>query len=90
IDLYKNTDGKAKIIIEGYSSNGGNETANNPKLSQQRAKAVASYMIKEGISKENLEVKAYGNTKTGSGLFANDKGCKGGQCYRRVNVRIAK
>lgn len=90
VDFYKNTDGKAKILIEGYSSNGGNETEKNPKLSQQRAKAVASYLIKEGIAKENLEVKAYGNTKTGSGLFSNSKGCKGGQCYRRVNVRIAE
>ena len=88
IDLYKQTDGKAVILIEGFSSNGGSETDKNPNLSQQRAKAVAQYFIKNDIPKENLEVKAYSNSKVASGMFAGSKGCKGGQCYRRVNVII--
>ena len=87
-DLYKYTDGKAKILIEGYSSNGGNETEKNPKLSQQRAQAVADHLVNNGIPKENLEIKAYSNTKVSSGIFAGDKGCKAGQCFRRVNVSI--
>lgn len=94
VDLYKKTDGNAKILIEGYSSNNSNkstgrksETLFNPSLSQQRVKAVAKYLVKEGIPASNLELKAYRNTKVSSGMFDNDPDCDT-NCYRRVNISI--
>lgn len=88
IKLYKQTDGNAKILIEAYSSNGGNETAKNPELSKQRAKSVYKYLVGNGISKENITVRAYSNKKIGEGVFSEDPNCKGGQCYRRVDISI--
>lgn len=87
-ELYKQTDGSAAILIEGYSSNGGNETAKNPKLSEQRSNAVKQYLVNNGISADKIEVKAYRSSKLGEGLFKGDPNCKGGQCYRRVNISI--
>ncbi|MBO4555292.1 MAG: autotransporter outer membrane beta-barrel domain-containing protein, partial [Elusimicrobiales bacterium] len=88
ISLYKQTDMTAGILVEGYSSNGGNETRKNPELSMQRAKSVADYLISNGIPKENIEIKAYSNTAIAKRVFSKDKGCNGGQCYRRVNISI--
>ena len=88
IKLYKQGGGNATILIEAYSSNGGNETVKNPNLSKQRAKSVYQYLVNNGISKENITVKAYSNKKIGEGLFQGDTGCKAGQCYRRVDIRI--
>lgn len=88
VNLYKQTDGNAKIQIEGYSSNGGNETVKNPDLSKQRARSVYKYLTDNGISKENISVKAYGNRRIGEGLFRGDPNCRAGQCYRRVDVSI--
>ena len=88
VSMYKETDGKATIIIDGYSSNGANETKKNPKLSQQRAQRVADYLVSKGISKENIEIVSHSNKALSTGIFSNDKECNGGQCYRRVNVSI--
>ena len=88
IALYKETDGTAKILIEGYSSNGGKETVRNPELSADRAKAVAKILKKNKIPKENMILKAYSNKKLTSRMFDGDPGCQGGGCYRRVNISI--
>ena len=47
------------LIIEGYSSADGDEDYNE-KLSEKRAQAVRSYLIKLGISPERLEVNSFG------------------------------
>ena len=88
MDLYIETDGTAKILIEGYSSNAGNETKTNPKLSQQRAQSVADYFILNDIPAALIEVRHYSNTKIKDGIFDADKNCKASQCYRRVNISI--
>ena len=88
VSLYRETDGTSKILIEGYSSNNGKETVKNPQLSKQRAIAVANYLQEKGISSKVFEVKAYANKKVSSGIFANDKGCSGASCFRRVDVSI--
>ena len=82
------TDGTAKILIEGYSSNAGNETKTNPKLSQQRAQSVADYFILNDIPAALIEVRHYSNTKIKDGIFDADKNCKASQCHRRVNISI--
>lgn len=95
--LYAETDQKSGVLIVGYSSNAGNETVNNPKLSEQRSDAVREYLtskISEECGKQNKNchvtfyIEQHGNSKLSSGMFSNDPGCKGGQCYRRVNVSI--
>lgn len=88
LDLYFETDGTSKILVEAYSSNANNETAKNPQLSRQRAMAVVNYIIKNDIPASLIEIKAYGNKKIESGIFNGDKNCKGGQCFRRVNISI--
>ena len=47
------------LIIEGYTSADGDEDYNE-KLSEKRAQAVRSYLIKLGISADRLEVKSFG------------------------------
>jgi len=86
--LYLLTDQSSIIYVEGFSSNGGNETKNNPNLSKERAMNVAYYLMSKGIKGNKILVKPYGNSKIGSGMFANDSGCSGGGCYRRVNISI--
>jgi hypothetical protein len=49
---------------------------------------VSYYLMSKGIKGNKILVKPYGNSKTGSGMFANDSGCSGGGCYRRVNISI--
>ena len=86
--LYLETDGKAAVLVEGYSSTADNETANNPQLSKKRALNVAAYLKSKGIPANKIETRAYGDKKISSKIFAKDKQCKGATCYLRVNVRI--
>ncbi|MDP8222418.1 MAG: OmpA family protein [Candidatus Lernaella stagnicola] len=72
-----------KITVEGHTSNVGND-AYNMKLSQQRADTVRNYLIKKGIPAENLEVKAYGETKP----IADNNTNKGREANRRVEFVI--
>ena len=87
-ELYKQTDGNSEVLVEGYSSNGSNEEIKNPKLSEQRAEAVKQYLVRQGIPAEKIHIKSYGSSKTGESIFKTDPNCKGGQCYRRVNISI--
>lgn len=97
VDLYLATDRKSGILLEGYSSNSNNETGKNPKLSEQRIEAVKKY-IEDKVQEEtscssncsflHFYTSPQGNAAVGNGMFANDPGCKGGQCYRRVNIWV--
>ncbi len=51
-----------KIEIGGHTDNVG-KAATNLKLSESRAKAVASYIIQKGMGKERVVAKGYGLTK---------------------------
>ncbi len=65
-----------KIQINGYTDNVGND-ADNLKLSETRAKAVADYLISKGIDSKRLTSKGFGETKpiadnsTEEGRFLN-------------------
>ena len=50
---------QGSLIIEGYTSADGDEDYNK-RLSEKRAQAVRSYLIKLGVSAERLEVKGFG------------------------------
>lgn len=51
-----------KIQINGHTDNVGSET-NNLNLSQNRAKAVADYLIEQGISADRLSYKGFGESE---------------------------
>jgi outer membrane protein OmpA-like peptidoglycan-associated protein len=57
-----------KLLISGHTDNSGTEQYNN-KLSENRAKAVYNYLVKNGISTSRLTYKGYGSSKP---LYTND------------------
>jgi outer membrane protein OmpA-like peptidoglycan-associated protein len=59
---FLNQNGDAKIEISGHTDDIGNE-ADNLKLSNQRANAVAEYLIKNGIEKNRIIAKGMGKSK---------------------------
>jgi outer membrane protein OmpA-like peptidoglycan-associated protein/outer membrane protein assembly factor BamD (BamD/ComL family) len=59
---FLNQNGDAKIEISGHTDDVGNE-ADNLKLSNQRANAVAEYLIKNGIEKNRIIAKGMGKSK---------------------------
>lgn len=67
------------IEISGHTDNTGNEV-DNLKLSKDRAKAVADYLINKGIDNKRLIYNGYGNKKS---LVPNDT-----EEHKRVNRRV--
>lgn len=53
---------KYNTILEGHTDNTGSR-AYNQKLSERRAKSVANELIKNGVEKERIETKGYGQDK---------------------------
>ncbi len=51
-----------RLRIEGHTDNTGSEAA-NLRLSRERARAVASYLLARGISENRLIAKGYGSTQ---------------------------
>ena len=74
-----------EIEIAGHTDNVGDKEA-NLKLSQERAEAVRSYLIKKGISSERITAKGYGDTKP----VADNSTEAGRQQNRRTEVKIIK
>ncbi|MBN1823958.1 MAG: OmpA family protein [Endomicrobiales bacterium] len=72
LDTYKEND----ISVEGHTDNRG-RAGYNQKLSEKRARSVASYLIKSGIDPSRITVKGFGDNKpvadnsTKSGREAN-------------------
>ncbi|MBU1219743.1 OmpA family protein [Myxococcota bacterium] len=73
------------VRIEGHTDNKGN-AAYNLKLSQDRADAVRSYLVKQGVKADRLEAKGYGRTKP---RYANISE-RLRQRNRRVEFKILK
>lgn len=74
-----------KISVAGHTDNIGNET-DNKHLSEQRAKAVADYLIKSGINTTNVSYNGLGSSKP---ITTNDTEI-GRQKNRRVEITISK
>jgi outer membrane protein OmpA-like peptidoglycan-associated protein len=51
-----------KVQIEGHTDNAGEE-ASNQKLSEDRANAVMTYLVNQGVPQERLEAVGYGGTR---------------------------
>jgi outer membrane protein OmpA-like peptidoglycan-associated protein/tetratricopeptide (TPR) repeat protein len=59
---YLQTNPKIKVQISGHTDDIGDKTYNQ-KLSEQRAASVVQYLIDEGIPKEQLDTKGFGEAK---------------------------
>ena len=70
-----------KIRIEGFTDSSGNREA-NLKLSQDRADAVANWLINHGIDRSRLTAKGYGEARP----VANNKTDAGRRKNRRVEL----
>ncbi len=71
-----------KVEIQGHTDNIGSATY-NMKLSLRRARAVAGYLVKHGISSSRLKVKGYGFTRP---VASNDTP-EGRALNRRVQLK---
>lgn len=74
-----------KIQVQGHTDNSGN-TANNLELSKARAKAVVTYLVSQGISKERLLSKGFGDKKP----IASNNTAEGRKKNRRVEFVIVE
>lgn len=72
-----------QALVNGYTDSTGS-AAYNQKLSERRAKAVASYLEKEGVDAKNLTVKGYGATD----FVASNDTAEGRAKNRRVDIIV--
>ena len=72
-----------EIQIEGYTDNVGSDVANQT-LSENRAKAVMSYLIEKGITKDRLSYIGYGEKSP----IADNNTEKGRKINRRTEFKI--
>ena len=56
-------DNNAKLVVNGYADSATGSAAVNQKISKARAEKVADELVKLGVAKENIVVKANGGVK---------------------------
>ena len=74
-----------KIEIQGHTDNTGSR-ANNLRLSQARAEAVANYLVSRGIAAERITARGYGEDKP----IAPNTAAEGRNKNRRIELRRTK
>ena len=74
-----------KIEIAGHTDNNGSELANQL-LSENRAKSVKSYLVKNGIEESRIKCVGYGEKQP----IANNNSKQGRKTNRRIEIRILK
>ena len=72
-----------RIEISGHTDNQG-KPADNLVLSNNRSKAVVSYLVGKGINPQRLTAKGYGETKP----VADNKIEEGRSLNRRTEMRV--
>jgi outer membrane protein OmpA-like peptidoglycan-associated protein/uncharacterized protein YidB (DUF937 family) len=73
------------IEIDGHTDDTGDDTANQA-LSQQRADAVKTYLVQQGVPSERLATKGYGATKP----VADNNSAEGRFHNRRIEFVVLK
>lgn len=77
------SDAALKLTIEGHTDNQGTPESNQT-LSHNRANAVVSYLIKEGIDAARLKAEGFGQTRP-----VDDNGTSSGRANnRRVEMKL--
>jgi len=71
------------LLLEGHTDNVGDDNS-NMKLSEDRARAVANYLMKKGVASDRIDVKYYGETKP---IATNDTE-EGRRMNRRVEMKF--
>jgi OOP family OmpA-OmpF porin len=84
-DVIKKTPRIKKIQVEGHVSSDGSDDY-NMRLSDKRAKAVRAYLITQGVAKEKLVAKGFGETKP----IADNETEAGREKNRRVEFNIVE
>ncbi|HRX10971.1 MAG TPA: OmpA family protein [Draconibacterium sp.] len=74
---------KLKIEIQGHTDSSGN-AENNKLLSENRAKSVVDYLVKNGIAKNRLTFKGYGDKVP----IASNETPEGRMLNRRTTIKI--
>ena len=74
-----------KISVEGHTDNTG-DAAFNQKLSERRAAAVKTYLVKKGIGADRIVTSGYGQSKP----IADNKTAAGRAANRRVEFKRAE
>ncbi len=82
-DVIKKTPRIKKIQVEGHASSDGADDY-NMKLSDKRAKAVRAYLVTQGVDKDKLVAKGFGETKP----IADNETEEGREKNRRVEFNI--
>ena len=72
-----------KIQLEGHTDFAGNAKA-NMELSQERVEAVKDYLVKKGVKKNRIRLKAFG----GSNPVSRERTEEARAANRRVEVRV--
>ncbi len=72
-----------KVEIQGHTDSTGNP-ADNMVLSQNRAKSVVDYLVKNGITESRLQFKGYGDTMP----VASNETEEGKRLNRRTTIKI--
>lgn len=74
-----------KIEIQGHVQEKGENSHAGQKISEARAKKVLNYLVDNGISKDRMEAKGYGNTMP---IYKDPKFAYEEQANRRVEIKI--
>ena len=73
------------VEIHGHVYATGPNTPSSQKMSEDRAKSVMRYLVENGIQKDRLSTKGFGNTKP---IFAQPKNEREIQSNRRVEILV--
>ncbi|RYY80571.1 MAG: hypothetical protein EOO69_01340 [Moraxellaceae bacterium] len=76
-------DTKTAIVVSGHTDSTGSDSINLP-LSQNRANAVASYLVSKGVSSNRINAQGYGSAQP----VASNATAEGKQQNRRVELSI--
>ncbi len=76
-------DNKNAVVVSGFTDSTGNDSINIP-LSENRARAVAQYLVSKGVGSSRVSSKGYG----ASSPIASNATADGKQQNRRVEISI--
>ena len=76
---------EVKIEIQGHVFSMEENSFAGQKISEARAKRVFNYLVMNGISKDRMITKGYGNTRP---IFPNPRFSYEEQMNRRVEIKV--